>query len=105
MATYQIPVTNTPQRFDISLGGVDYTLVCKWNNSQDAGWVLDIYEVASGAAIVANVPLITGADCLSGLEYLGINGKLIVRTDGDETAVPTYENLGVESFLYFETSN
>jgi hypothetical protein len=47
--------------------------------------------------------LITGADCLSGLEYLGITGQLVVFTDGDELAVPTLENLGVESNLYFLT--
>jgi hypothetical protein len=53
--------------------------------------------------IVACVPFITGADLLDGLEYLGIPGQLIVYTDGDDTAVPTLNNLGTESNLYFLT--
>jgi hypothetical protein len=103
MSTFLVPLTNVPQIFEIALGGVNYTLTCKWNDSDEGGWVLDITDVVSGDPIAANIPLITGADCLSGLEYLGITGQLVVFTDGDETAVPTLENLGVESNLYFLT--
>lgn len=103
MSTFLIPLANLPQTFDISLAGVNYTLTCKWNNSPDAGWALDIANADTGLSIVANVPLITGADCLAGLEYLGINGKLVVFTDGAPFAVPTLEDLGVESNLYFIT--
>lgn len=77
-------------------------MTCKWNNSPDAGWELDIADQA-GISIVAGLPLITGIDLLSGLEYLGINGSLWVYTDGDSFAVPTLDNLGVESNLYFTT--
>lgn len=103
MSTFKIPLQNIPQQFEIALAGVNYTMICRWNDSPDAGWTLDLTDVDSGEPIVANIPLITGADCLAGLEYLGIEGQLIVITDGDETAVPTFENLGVESNLYFET--
>ena len=103
MSTFKIPLQNIPQQFEIALAGVNYTMICRWNDSADAGWTLDLADVDSGEPIVANIPLITGADCLAGLEYLGIEGQLIVITDGDETAVPTFENLGVESNLYFET--
>ena len=64
---------------------------------------MDFVDAITNLPIVANVPLITGADCLKGLEYLGFKGKLFVFTDGDDTAVPTFENLGVESNLYFQT--
>ncbi len=103
MAIFKVPVSNTPQQFDIALGGKDYNVTCKWNDALDAGWVLDFADAITGLAIVANIPLITGADLLSGLEYLGINGTLFVNTDGNQRAVPTLDNLGVESFLYFET--
>lgn len=102
--TFQIPVQNLPQTFDIALAGVNYTMTCKWNPADDAGWVIDLVDADTSAPIVGNIPLITGADCLAGLEYLGINGQLVVQTDGDVYAVPTLDNLGVESFLYFLTS-
>lgn len=103
MTTFLIPLVNAPQSFEISLAGIAYLLTCKWNDSDEGGWVLDLADVDTGLPIVANIPLITGADCLSGLEYLGIDGQLIVFTDGDELAVPTLDNLGVESNLYFQT--
>lgn len=103
MTTFLIPLVNTPQAFEIALAGVNYKLTCKWNDAEQGGWVLDIADADTAVPIVANIPLITGADCLDGLAYLGINGQLIVFTDGDDTAVPTFENLGVESNLYFLT--
>lgn len=104
MTTFLLPLVNVPQTFDIALAGVNYTMTCKWNDSQDAGWVFDLVNADTSAPVVSNVPLITGADCLSGLEYLGINGEMIVLTDGDAFAVPTLDNLGIESNLYFLTS-
>lgn len=99
---FQIPVINEPQTFQIALANTDYTLTCKFNSADEGGWVLDIFDANNENAIACNIPLITGANLLDGLQYLGIGGGLYVRTDGDADAVPTYENLGVESFLYFE---
>lgn len=101
---FTVPVTNVPQTFDISLAGVTYTITCKFNSADEGGWVLDIVDTTSGDPLVFNVPLITGANLLSGLDYLGIDGQLFVSTDGDTSAVPTFDNLGVESNLYFATS-
>jgi hypothetical protein len=103
MTTFLIPLTNLPQTFDISLGGVSYTMTSRWNDAEDAGWVLTIADTDTSIVIADNIPLITGEDCLAGLEYLGIPGQLIVYTDGDELAVPTLDNLGVESNLYYQT--
>lgn len=103
MTTFILPLRNIPQSFDIALDGVNYILTCKWNASEEAGWVIDLADADTSLPIAANIPLITGADCLAGLEYLGIGGQLVVFTDGDELAVPTLDNLGVESNLYFQT--
>lgn len=103
MSLFLVPVQNIPQTFEISLAGVVYLMTCKWNDATDAGWLLDLADGITNESVVSNIPLITGADCLEGLEYLGINGRLLVDTDGDQTAVPTFTNLGVESNLYFET--
>lgn len=101
--TFKIPLENIPQKFEIVLGATGYTMACRWNDAVDAGWIFDLVSSDSAEPIVSNVPLITGGDCLEGLEYLGISGQMIVRTDGNQFAVPTFENLGVESNLYFIT--
>lgn len=103
MALSKIPVTNSPQTFQISLAGKDYSLTCKFNSAVEAGWIIALADTNTGVPIADNIPLITGADLLVGLEYLGIGGQLFVYTDGDGLAVPTLDNLGVESNLYFQT--
>lgn len=105
MSVFLIPVTNEPQTFQISLAEKEYICTCKFNSAEDGGWVLDFSDSVSGEPIVANVPLVTGINLLDGLNYLGFGGTLFVRTDGNDDAVPTYENLGVESFLYFEVED
>lgn len=103
MSVFKIPLTNVPQTFPLALGSKEYIVTCKWNNSPDAGWALDFYNAIDNTPVVFNVPLVTGINILSGLEYLGFTGILFIYTDGDETAVPTLLNLGVESNLYFQT--
>ena len=100
---FQIPVTNTPQTFGIDIVGKKYLITCKYNNASDAGWCLDLADANTNENIVANIPLVTGANLLEGLGYLGIGGALYVTTDGDPSAVPTLDNLGTESFLFFDT--
>lgn len=101
-AFYTVPVVNVPQTFVISLAGVSYNMTCKWNSSPDGGWVLDLAD-SNNNLIACNIPLITGADCLKGLEYLGIDGKLYVYTSTNLDAVPTLNNLGIDSLLLFYT--
>lgn len=103
MTTFLLPLQNIPQSFEIQMAGVNYFMIVRWNDAADAGWVLDIADAVTKTPIVCNIPFITGADLLAGLEYFGINGRLVVFTDGDQFAVPTLENLGVESNLYFLT--
>lgn len=102
-STFKLPLVSTPQSFEISLAGINYILTIKWNDALEAGWEFDLADAITNLPIVAGIPLVTGVDCLAGLEYLGINGRFIVYTDGDDTAVPTLENLGVESNVYFLT--
>ena len=101
MSTFLIPLVNVPQVFQINLAGVDYNLTCKWNDAFEAGWVMDIADTLTNTSLMANIPLVTGTDLLSGLEYLGIQGQLYVQTDANPFAVPTLTNLGIESNLYF----
>jgi len=100
MATsvFEIPLTGRAQRLQITLANVVYQLTVQWRNS--AGWILDIAKV-SGEAIIQGIPLVTGVDLLAQYRYLGIGGSLVVSTDVDPNAAPTYANLGTGSHLYF----
>lgn len=101
MTNFLIPLINVPQVFIINLAGVNYTLTSKWNDVAQS-WYLDIAD-SQGNPIACGLPFITGADLLDGLAYLGLQGSLIVFTDGDVSAVPTLDNLGAGSNLYFQT--
>lgn len=101
---FLIPLINIPQFFQIILSGVTYLMTSKWNDADGGGWLLDIAD-SNDTPIATNIPLITGADCLEGLEYLGIQGELYINSSGtDSTAVPTLTNLGIDSLLYYLTS-
>lgn len=101
---YQLPLTNVPQQFEILFAGVTYNITSKWND-QGQYWAFDIADVNNNM-IAANIPLITGADCLAGLEYLEFNGSIYVLTSGAHPDdVPTFMNLGLDSNAYFVTVN
>jgi hypothetical protein len=102
---FLVPLIAVPQTFQILMAGVTYTWTVKWNPSPDAGWTLDISDI-NAVPIACNIPFITGDDLLDGLQYLGFGGILFVMSTGsDPFQVPTYTNLGINSNLYFETSN
>lgn len=97
MASFEIPLTNTPQTFNITLNNVEYAMTNKWNEL--SGWVIDIDGYLHG------IPLVAGCDLLEPFQYLNFGGSLFVYTDGDATAIPTIDNLGIDSKLYFVTAD
>ena len=101
MTVYEIPLSPQPQRMTIALAGVTYRMRFHYANVDQGGWLLDIGD-ANGVPLVAGMPLVTGADLLAQFPDLGFGGKLFVVSDGDPSAVPTFEDLGVTSRLYFE---
>ena len=106
MSVYIIPLQGLAETFEISLAGVLYKMAVKWNDSPvDGGWQLDIANGETDELIVGSIALVTGANLLENLDYLEFGGSLVVFTDGDKTAVPTFENLGTESNLYFVTED
>lgn len=101
LTAYEIPLTPQAQSFNIQLNQVSYTFTLMWREVDNiGGWVLDIAD-ASGNPLVQGIPLVTGCDLLKQYGYLGIGGGLWVLTDGDPDAVPTFQNLGLQSHLYF----
>lgn len=103
MSVFQLPVKAIPQNFSITLANKEYSVTSRWNDAPDGGWIIDFVDATTGLAVASNIPMIAGADMLSGLEYLGFEGQLRIFTDGDSFAVPTYTNLGVECNLYFNS--
>lgn len=98
---FEIPlVPGKSQKFAISLNAIQYSLLFKWVDAPDGGWTVDILD-STGAPIIQGVPLVTGADLLAQYGYLDLGGSLIVQTDGDQAAVPTFNNLGQASHLYY----
>jgi hypothetical protein len=97
---YEISLSAQPQQFQVSLGGVLYTLFVRWCPPASA-WMLDIYASDGITAIVTGCPLVTGTDLLVQYAYLGIKGKLVVQSDVDVNLVPAFDELGVSGHLYF----
>lgn len=100
-AIYEIPLTPLAQKFSIDLAGVTYNLSLRWN-SISTNWVLDVYS-SLGSPLLLGIPLVTGVDLFKQFTYLDFGGGLVAVTDSDSDAVPTLENLGTASHLYFFT--
>jgi len=101
MTKYEIPLISDPQTFEITLAGTPYSLEVRWNKIT-TNWTLDISDV-NGSTILTGIALTTGVDLLAQYAYLNFGGSLTVETDGDLTAIPTLDNLGIHSHLYFTT--
>ncbi len=101
-SSYEIPLTPSAQTFSIQLGGQTYQIYMRWNNFSNI-WVFDISDSARNPLVQA-IPLVTGVDLLAPYPDLQFGGTLIVVTDGDLTAVPTFDNIGTSSHVIFTTS-
>ncbi|NHN93449.1 phage baseplate plug family protein [Acetobacter sicerae] len=102
MATtfYEVPVSAAPQSFSVSISGAQYTIRQTYCDVPDGGgWLIDIID-SSGSNILTGLPLVTGANLLGQFSYLSLGFGLVVTTSGDADSVPTYDNLGVSSYLY-----
>jgi hypothetical protein len=98
--TFIIPLVSVPQEFEIELSGISLLIVCVWNEEQPA-WELNIYDGLSRAPLITTLPIVSGVDLLSQFAHIGIPGKLIALTEGDELMPPTLDNLGVGANLYY----
>jgi hypothetical protein len=97
----EVPLQATPQTLAISLAGTVYNLRLTWCPPVQV-WVLDVAD-GGGNPLVQGQPLVTGADLLAQLAYLGIGGSLYAQSDSDPSAPPTFTNLGQQGHLYFVT--
>ncbi|HGL4259602.1 MULTISPECIES: phage baseplate plug family protein [Burkholderia cepacia complex] len=100
MQIYEVPLSADVQAFKISLSGTMYRLTLVYRGA--AGWVLDVAD-DSGAPIVSGIPLVTGIDLLGQYKHLGFQGRLWVQGAEDPDDVPTFDDLGIGSKVYWVT--
>jgi hypothetical protein len=108
MTIWTIPLYPSAQSISIALSGTRYHMTFLYRDGPPdccggAGWVVDIAD-SQGNPLVCGVPLVTGADLLEQYAYLNFGGKLGVISDGDPTAVPTFNALGVTSRVVWVTT-
>ncbi len=102
VSIYEIPLSPDPQTFVVTLGGVDYRMTVQYRSAGGAGWILDIAD-ANKQPILNGVPLVTGTDLLAQYRYLGFSGGLWVQGANNPDDVPTFEDLGIGSHIYWVT--
>jgi hypothetical protein len=93
----------TPQSLQISINGVTYTMKVRFCVPANC-WMLDLSDVSGNNPILQGIPLITGTDLLSQFAYLGLGFSLLVQSNNDPTAVPTFASLGLTGNLYVLTA-
>lgn len=101
MSTYDIPLSNENQQFNIQLAGKVYRFRIFWNSSSNC-WVLDIANTR-GSPLVNGIPLVAGVDLLSPYPEFKFGGQLIAFTDNEPNLAPTFANLGMTGHLHFIT--
>ena len=99
MTTYAVPLSPSPKKFSIFLSGTEFNLTFTWCGPANC-WIMDIADV-NDVPLLEGVPLVTGADLLAQFGYVGVYGQMIAQTDNDPGAVPTFDNLGITSQLYY----
>jgi len=104
MAIFKVPLTGTQEKFKLRFKGVLYSCTLYWNYLAK-NWFISFYLATDNTPLMLAMPLVTGVDLLKQYEYLNIGGSLIVYTNGDPAATPSYINLGTESNLYFVTED
>ena len=98
---YEIPTSPQATTQTITLNGISYNLTLTWCAPANC-WMLAIAD-QNNNPIATGLPLVTGADMLAQLEYLGIGGggALLAQSDFDPDLVPSYTTLGSTGHLYF----
>lgn len=98
---YEIALTPEQQIFTVDLVGKLVKMRFLWNDSEEGGWTLDIYDIDDNPMIMG-IPLVAGVDLLAQYFYMGFGGFLYVTTNGDWRKPPTIDNLGLNAHLLWE---
>ena len=100
MSLYEFPTGPSARTYGVDLLGTRYQLLYTFS-SENNTWMLDISDIYN-TPIVTSIPLVTGADLLDTLGYLGIGGKLVAAMDTG-VSPPGFSTMGTLGHLYFVT--
>jgi len=103
MSAFPLPVSPSAQSFFVQLVNISYKITIRWNAVAIA-WIMDI-ATQEEVPLVSGIPIVTGVDLLAPYGYLGIGGGLIAITEGNQDAVPTFDNLGKGGDVFFVTDD
>ena len=95
----EIPLRGA-ETFQVTLANTVYNLSVIWRDP--FGWFLDIAR-QDGTKLVSGIPMVSGIDLLQPYPQFQFGGALVLATDGNPTADPTFDNLGTACHLYFVT--
>lgn len=103
---WRLPLAPRNQMFRVDMGGTTYTLHFNYNRVNQT-WIVDVCDTNDNP-ICMGISLVTGTDLFGQFRYLGIGGGLpmIAMTVGvghSPDEIPTFNNLGVDSQVYFTT--
>ena len=93
----EIPLSSQNESFQVTMANVVYRMRVTWRDPY--GWFLDIADVNANK-LVSGIPLVAGINFLQPYPQFQFHCALIVLTDGDIDADPTFSNLGLQSHLY-----
>jgi len=96
---FEIPLNTGPQKTQVTLLGLDYTLVLTWCDAMNA-WRLDLLD-GDSSPLVTGIPFLPAVDLLAQYVYLTIGGILYVVSDLGIGVVPDFNALGTTCHLYF----
>ncbi|WP_443193608.1 phage baseplate plug family protein [Mycetohabitans sp. B46] len=74
----------------------------QYREASGAGWILDIAD-ASDSPLVNGIPLVMGVDLLEQHRHLGFTGSLWVQGAEHPDDVPTFEDLGLGTHVFWVT--
>lgn len=95
----EIPIGPIPLRFNIVLNGREYVMRTQYRDAEEAGWLLDIDNAATGEPLVHGIPLVVGEDLLEQYAYLDFGFGLYVATDKPLDEPPAFDDLGIKTHL------
>jgi hypothetical protein len=99
LTPYEVPLSPEPQRFTIELAGEPYQMRFYWCAPANC-WCFDLRNNL-GEDLILGAAVVTGVDLFAQYPHLNLPGKLMVQTDHDPQAVPTFDNLGITGRVYF----
>ena len=95
MTIYKIPLINTNQKFNVSLGSTTYKLQIIYRGSQ---WFLDVMDTSENY-LIAGIPMVMGDNLLGQHQHI-IKGGLYVGNNNEDEA-QSFNDLGRNINLYW----